>query len=235
MQYFGGKARLAKDITNYLKAIRKEGQTYIEPFVGGGWIMEKMDGERYGYDKHPYLIAMYQALQNGWIPPTEITEEQWRHIKDNKDDEPYLTGFVGFGCSYAGRFFEGYARGRDRNYCLSAHNSILRKMNNMKDVKFDCLDYRDVSPKDALIYCDPPYRGVKWFSGLDRFNSDDFWNTMREWSKDNTVVISEYQAPDDFVEVWRKNTRTDIRNGNNIREERIEKLFVHNDVFDKIH
>lgn len=81
MQYFGGKARIANDIVKYLKSQRKDGQAYIEPFVGAGWVMEKMDGERYGYDKHSYLIAMFKALQNGWTPPTSISEEEYRYLK----------------------------------------------------------------------------------------------------------------------------------------------------------
>lgn len=73
MQYFGGKARIGKQIAEYLKSIRKDNQDYVEPFVGGGWVMSLMDGSRYGYDKHPYLISMYEQLQNGWIPPTELS------------------------------------------------------------------------------------------------------------------------------------------------------------------
>lgn len=38
--------------------------------------------------------------------------------------------------------------------------------------------------------------------------------------------MSEYSAPDDFKEVWRRETRTDIRNKNGEQEDRIEKLFV---------
>ena len=228
MRYFGGKSRIAKDIVKYLKSIRQKDQLYIEPFVGGGWVMSLMDGKREAYDKHPYLIAMYKALQNGWIPPKNLTKEEYEYIKNNKDEQPYLTGFVGFGCSFAGKWFGGYAHSKNRNYCLNAHNSILKKMRTMKDVKFECKDYRELNPKNALIYCDPPYQGTTQYGKIvGDFNSDEFWNKVREWSKNNMVVVSEYKAPDDFVEVWRKETKTDIRNKNNKREKRIEKLFIH--------
>lgn len=228
MRYFGGKARIGKYIVNYLNSIRKDGQPYIEPFVGGGWVMSLMDGERYAYDKHPYLIDMYQALQDGWIPPTELSKGEYYHIKENQDENPALTGFVGFGCSFAGKWFGGYAHSKDRNYCLNAHNSILKKMKNMQDVTFGCEDYRDLNPTGALVYCDPPYKGTTQYGKIvGEFNSNEFWDYMREWSKDNMVVISEYNAPDDFVEVWRKETKTDIRNRKNEKEDRIEKLFVH--------
>lgn len=228
IRYFGGKSRIGKDIVKVLKSLRKENQPYIEPFVGGGWVMSLMDGERYAYDKHPYLIEMYKSMQQGWIPPTELSKEQYQYIKDNKDEKPYLTGFVGFGCSFAGKWFGGYTHSKDRNYCLNAYNSIMKKMDNMKDVYFDCKDYRELKPSDSLIYCDPPYQGTTQYGSIvGNFDSEEFWDVMREWSINNTVVISEYQAPDDFVEIWRKETKTDIRNKNNKKEQRIEKLFIH--------
>jgi len=236
MQYFGGKARIAKELVKYLKSKRKDGQVYIEPFVGSGWVMERMDGVRFGYDKHKYLIAMFKELQNDWIPPTTISEQEYFHIKDNKDENPHLTGFVGFGCSFAGKWFGGYARtspNRKTNYCLSAHNSILKKMDNLKDVTFEEKDYTDLNLSNALIYCDPPYKGTTGYGLVGEFDSNEFWNKVREWSKDNFVVVSEYNAPEDFVCVWEKETITDIRNGKNKREARVEKLFIHKSLQDK--
>lgn len=227
MKYFGGKFRVRKDIVKVLNGIREENQVYIEPFVGAGWVMALMDGERYGYDKHPYLISMYEKLQDGWLPPTELSEEEYKHIQNNKDENPHLTGFVGFGCSFAGKWFGGYARSKDRNYCLNAHNSVIRKMKTMQDVTFECKDYRDLNPNGALIYCDPPYQGTTQYGKIvGDFDSDEFWDKVREWSKNNTVVVSEYNAPDDFKTVWTKETKTDIRNKSNEQEKRVEKLFM---------
>lgn len=226
MQYFGGKARIGKHIVEYLQSIRKENQTYIEPFVGAGWVMSLMDGERYGYDKHPYLIAMYREIQNGWKPPTNLTKEEYEQAK-NGEYPNYLTGFIGFGCSFAGKWFGGYARSGDRNYCLNAHNSIMKKMETMQDVEFECKDYLDLKPEGTLIYCDPPYQGTTQYGKIvGDFDSEQFWNKVREWSKNNTVVVSEYNAPDDFEAVWVRETKTDIRNKNNEREDRVEKLFM---------
>jgi DNA adenine methylase len=42
----------------------------------------------------------------------------------------------------------------------------------------------------------------------------------------NNVIISEYQAPDDFKCIWSKETKTDIRTKDNGKETRIEKLFI---------
>ena len=228
MRYFGGKARIAKPISEYLQSIRKPNQTYIEPFVGAAWVMSLMDGNRKAFDKHPYLISMYQMLQKGWMPPSKISEEEYIHIKNNQDEIPHLAGFVGFGCSFSGKWFGCYARSKDRNYCSNAYNSVLKKMKTLQDVEFNNSDYRDLCFKDSLIYCDPPYQGTTQYGKVvGEFDTAEFWEIMRDWSMNNTVVISEYQAPDDFICVWEKQTNTDIRNKNNIKEQRIEKLFTY--------
>ena len=48
---------------------------------------------------------------------------------------------------------------------------------------------------------------------------------MRNWSKNNTVIISEYEAPNDFECIKEINTKTDIRNRSGKRENRVERLF----------
>lgn len=224
MRYFGGKARTCKEIAKVLESYRKEGQDYLEPFVGAGWVICQMSGKRYGLDKHPHLIAMYQELQKGWEPPKEISKEEYKKAKEG-EYESHLMGFVGFGCSFAGKWFGGYAKSKDRNYCLNAHNSVMKKMETMKDVIFKNADYLDLKPKGLLIYCDPPYQSTIQYSLVGDFDSEVFWETMREWSKNNTVLISEYQSPNDFEVVWEKQVKTDIRNSKNEKEKRTEKLF----------
>lgn len=173
---------------------------------------------------------MYKALQDGWTPPTELTGEEYIHIKDNQDEQPHLTGFVGFGCSFAGKWFGGYAKDSSgRNYCLNAHNSILKKVENglLKDSEFICCDYKELKPDNMIIYCDPPYKGTTQYDKniVGEFDSDEFWDTMRKWSENNTVLISEYDAPEDFEIVWQKEVKLDIRDKNNEKQQRIEKLF----------
>ena len=179
---------------------------------------------------------MYKALQNGWIPPKQLTKEEYDYIKNNKDKKPHLTGFVGFGCSFAGKWFGGYAKNnRGDNYCLNTYNSLMKKMETLQDVKFEVVDYKNFKPENYLIYCDPPYKGTTQYGLIGKFNTDEFWGIMREWSKNNTVVISEYNAPEDFICVWQKETKTEIRNKENIRENRIEKLFIHKNTNIKYH
>lgn len=227
MHYFGGKSRIAKQIVSVLKDNLENTKYFFEPFVGGANIVILMGGKRYASDKNEYIIETYKAIQDGWIPPKNISKEEYDYVKNNKDENKALTGFVGIGCSYAGKWFNGYARNsRGDNYCLQTYNSLLKKKELFQTVKFNGIDYRNTNPKNALIYCDPPYSNTTKYSATGDFDSQEFWNIVREWSKTNKVFISEYTAPDDFKCVLEIPTKLEIRNGNNVREPRIEKLFT---------
>lgn len=68
-------------------------------------------------------------------------------------------------------------------------------------VSFESKSYLDYSPEGMIIYCDPPYANTDtggYRANKGKFDSGLFWETMRDWSKNNTVIISEYVAPDDF-------------------------------------
>ena len=228
MRYFGGKTRTCKDISSIIK--ERKNKAFLSPFVGGGWVEQYIEGKKVIADKHYYLIEMYKALQNGWLPPTELTREEYDYIKNNKDEKPYLTGFVGFGCSFAGKWFGGYAKDNSgRNYCLNAYNSIQKKIDNglLKDSELIHTDYKALNPINMVVYCDPPYKGTTQYDKniVGEFNHEEFWDTMRKWSENNEVYISEYNAPDDFEVIWEKPIKLDIRNKNNEKEARIEKLF----------
>lgn len=230
MQYFGGKAKIAKYIVPYLESVRKENQPYLEPFVGGANIVSKMSGKRYACDFNEYLIEMYKGVQRGYELPDGVSEEQYKYIKNNKDEDKTLTGFVGFGCSFAGKWFGGYARDK-RKSCDFAHTSkvgLMKKMSTMQDVKFEWADYKTLKPKRMLIYCDPPYKNTVCPYGTSSFDTDEFWEVMRNWSIDNDVYISEYNAPEDFIRVLKIPTKTDIRDKDNNLSKRIEKLFTYN-------
>lgn len=226
MQYFGGKTKVSNQIVNYLESVRKENQTYIEPFVGGGIICSKMSGERIASDYNEYLIAMYKAIQNGYELPEEISKEQYDYIKSCKDEDKALTGFVGFGCSFAGKWFGGYARQKGYNFANGSKRSLLKKMKTMQDVKFEYKSYDNwIGMKNALFYCDPPYNDTTQAYGTGEFDTNKFWADMRSLSKDNDVYISEYEAPDDFKCVLEIPTKTIIRDSNDKVSYRIEKLF----------
>lgn len=64
-------------------------------------------------------------------------------LKKNKDLDKVLTGFVGFGCSFGGKWFGGYAKNKtNTNYALQSKKSLLKDMATLIDAEFTCSDYR---------------------------------------------------------------------------------------------
>ena len=219
MKYMGSKSRIAKYIVPIIQAaIDKTGYGYWEPFCGGCNIIDKISApSKMASDIHPYLIAMWKKLQSdtSWIPE-EISHEEYSNVRSHPDQYPiWYVGWVGFAASYNGRFFDGgYAKtiisksGTERNYYGEAKRNILAQLPKLLGAKFRCCDYRDTNPQNMVIYCDPPYSGTKGYSS-GVFDTDEFWDTMREWSESNVVLISEQSAPDDFVCIWQQEiTRT---------------------------
>lgn len=186
--------------------------------------MARMQGtNRSASDACKPLIELYKALQKGWIPPAEVSEADYQNARDGKC-EPHLQAFIGFGCSFAGKWFGGYARSGKRNYAANARNSLLRKMQGLQSVTFTHADYREIEPKNWLVYCDPPYEGTTQYGAVDGFNWVEFWETIRKWSMNNKVFISSYRAPEDFEVAMQWTTKLDIRSGNG-KEPRIERVF----------
>jgi DNA adenine methylase len=203
MKYMGGKSRIAKPIAAYLKTLRKPGQLYIEPFVGAASVLCEMaaGGPAQAFDVHEDLILMWQALQRGWVPPAKVSAAE--HCRLRRARPSARRAFVGFACSFGGKFFGGYARSRNcpRGYAREGRSSLLKKLGRLRHVEFARADYQALKPAGALIYCDPPYKGTAGFRGTPKFDHDRFWETVRRWSRNNTVVVSECSAPPDFVAV----------------------------------
>lgn len=227
MRYFGGKSRTAKYIVQVLKQLRKPNQLYIEPFIGGAWIFTQMDDPKIGCDANESLISLWTYLKDGGELPETITEEEYQQAKSLTDTDP-LKAFIGFGCSFGGKWFGGYARdSKSTNYAKTTKNSLLRKIKTMEKSIFICEDYRDINPKNSLVYCDPPYQGTTQYGAVGSFNSDEFWEIMRKWSQKNTVVISEYQSPKDFKTILDVETNLNMNGSSKAKEKRIERLFMY--------
>lgn len=161
--------------------------------------------------------------------PETITEEQYQAIRADKDADPVLAGFVGFGCSFGGKWFGGYARNKGgTNYAAQSKRSLLKDMATLGGAEIFCGDYKQVPiPPGAVVYADPPYDNTTGYNN-EKFNSTEFWQAMRLLADTgHTVYISEQTAPPDFVCVWEKPfTRTLDRNkGNQFKV--TEKLFTY--------
>jgi len=227
IRYLGGKSRTWKSICAFLESVRKPNQTYLEPFVGGAWVLQGMSGKRIASDYNQSLITLYQSLQQGWIPPTEVSLELYKEVQAKKDPLDPLTAFVGFGCSFGGKWFGGYAKDDlTRKYSQNAFNSLNKARPLIKGVEFSYKSYLEYTPVGYLIYCDPPYQNTTGYGAIGSFNTELFWETMRQWSLVNTVVVSEYQAPPDFRCVLEIATKTDMRMKDGTKDQRVERLFM---------
>lgn len=226
MQYLGGKSKIRKQIANFLEDIRKPNQIYFEPFVGGAWILQEMSGKRIASDGNYALISMYKALQKGWQPPKNVDEDLYYEVKSKMDMDNPLTAFIGIGCSFGGKWFGGLARQKGYNFAIGGGNSLKKQLPKTQDVEFRYGMFQEHNPENMLVYCDPPYEGTTQYGAFDGFNHALFWDTMREWSKKNTVVVSEYNAPSDFGCVLEIKTKSIIRDSNNRPIPAIERLFM---------
>ena len=226
----GGKSRIAKPISEIINNNAGTDKTFVSLFCGAVNVESKVKGfdRIICNDNHEYLIALLQAVQQGYIPPDNISEEQYKHIRNNKDKYPKeLVGFVGFGCSFGGKWFAGYARGKNRNYCLDAKKFLLRKMETLKQAEFICGDYRNVAiPQGSVIYADPPYEKSTKYSTGD-FDHTAFWDYMRQLAKQgHKVFISEEHAPDDFMCIWHKEKIRTLKKDDNVNMVRTERLWT---------
>lgn len=242
MKYMGSKSRIAKDIVPIIQNCidRNNPIAYLEPFVGGANVIDKVKANvKIGSDSNQYLIALFNYIKtNGGDGfPDFISREEYSRVRSNKGDYPlWYVGLVGFLASYNGRFFDGGYAGKVntksgvvRDYYDEAKRNLLSQAKNLKDIYFSLLDYRKYDIEllnNYVIYCDPPYKNVKKYDNSLSFNHDEFWEIMRLWSKNNKVIISEQEAPDDFMCIWKKESLRTIDNTKRVNS--VEKLFIYN-------
>lgn len=235
MKYMGSKSRIAKHIVPIIsKYIDKKGSgVYVEPFVGGANVIDKIKCERrVGADINKYLIALFHHIQSGGTLPDMISREEYVDIRTNKEKfDPWFVGCVGFLASYNGKFFGGYAgevhtkAGTTRNYYDEARRNILKQSGSkgFNEIEFVQSDYRELSFANSVVYCDPPYAGTTQYS--NSFNHSEFWDTMRKWSENNIVLISEETAPPDFKVIWQGDVKRTQDNAS--RSTATEKLLIY--------
>lgn len=230
MVYMGSKNRIAKELIPIITDQLQPNQWYVEPFVGGANMMDKIQHPyKLGADSNKYLIALLNYVQDGNQLPDFISKDEYTKVKTNKDKYPnWLVGYVGFICSFRGKFFGGYSglyytnAGKERNYQQERSNNLLKQ--NLKDITFKCCSYDQLEiPDNSVIYCDPPYQDTTKYK--DSFDSDKFWDWCRiKVSEENKVYISEYNAPADFKCIWEKQVNSNL---GATSKKATEKLFIY--------
>ena len=249
MKYMGSKNRIAKHILPIILKNRKENQYYIEPFVGGANMIDKVSGKRIGLDLNPYLISLFKGLQDSEDLIFEIDKELYDKARTQYNNEikglniignrfsSFELGWIGFMASANGRFFEGGYSGKSitkdgltRDYIKESINNILKQKENLIDIDFFNKDYRDFNyPNNSIIYCDIPYKDTKAYSFSKKFNYEEFYDWVRNMNnKGHEIFISEYSMPNDFKIIWEQEVKSSL-SANNIsggNKTSIERLFV---------
>lgn len=245
MKYQGSKSRIAKYIVpiiqSYIDKMGNECNGYWEPFVGGANVIDKIEcPQKYGSDLNKYLIALLKHVRDGGLLYEEVSKNLYNTARNAYNNgvvenfQDWQIGNIGFLASYNGRFFDGgYAKPgyektktgvRYRDYYKEAKNNLLEQAPKLKDIIFCVSDYKNPHPMHMVIYVDPPYQGTKEYSNSHDFDYDVFWDTMRKWSENNIVIISEEHAPIDFSCVWEKPVSRSIKASD--KSTSVEKLFV---------
>jgi DNA adenine methylase len=260
MKYLGGKQRLGKHLSPFLHQVWEKNALvgYMEPFCGSLGVLKTMtdiDSTILANDYHEDLIQLWKEVQQGTFNyPPSISEEEYMDAKHVQSPSAYKA-FVGFGMSFGGRYFAAYSQkylnGKKEDFCKEMVNSLTKTAPKIQKVEFTNQDYKSLNPNHMLVYCDPPYAYTKFpikyrrdVKKYDEFDSEAFWSIMREWSKNNIVIISEMTAPPDFVEVWNLNryrsaaqstkTRFSTKSEKPSETHYVEKMFVHVSIIDKI-
>lgn len=239
MRYLGNKTRLAKELAPILTKNLTGDNWYIEPFAGAFGMISNIDyPNRIAYDKDSFIISLMREVRDGWTPPTDITEEEYKDYRNFASLKPEYAdsnliaqiAFAGYGCSFGGKWFGGFARGgesggKPRNHVAESSRNLVKMQPKLQGIKIQCREYTDAPIGfDNVIYCDPPYStGTQYKTTFDH---KKFWDWIREISVDNYVYVSEYNAPDDFVSIWEKEHKSGIDNKAKTHKPTIEKLFV---------
>lgn len=231
MKYMGSKRRIAKHILPImLKEAEKHGiNTLVEPFVGGGNMIDKVPSsfKRIGYDLNDHAIhAMIGIRDHLDDIPTTVSEEYYKSIRGK---EPHhIDSWIRIACSFGGKLDSGYARGGGRNHVLEALKNATKQSPFIQNIDFMCDSYEKLSLSNCLIYCDPPYKNTTGYK-TTYFDHDKFYSWCIEQSKNNIVFISEYDMPSEFTEVWRGEIKTNFAsNRTKATHEAVEKLYIVN-------
>lgn len=212
-------------------AKEKDITTWVEPFVGGANIIDKVPANfrRIGIDCNEHTIKALIAIRDLVNElPTEVSENYYKSLKGT-DPHP-ITSLIRFGASFGGKFENGYARsltskGEKRDHWAEARRNAVKQNKLLQGVELSTGSYEELNCDNCLIYCDPPYEGTTSYkTGV--FNHLKFWDWCRKMSKTNLVFVSEYKAPDDFECIWQGEISTNFASQrNNATHKAIEKLF----------
>jgi DNA adenine methylase len=226
MNYMGGKFKLSKYIIPIMLSERKADQYWVEPFVGGGNIIDKVEGNRIGADIDVNTIHALISIRDNLseLPKNnkEFTEKEYKELKQESTYKH--KEYAGFAFSYGGKWLGGWAKNSTgRDYVAEAYRAAVRQSQLLQGVVLVNTSFLDLLiPLNSLIYCDPPYENTtKYKNGI---NYSVFWEWCRNMSNEgHNVFVSGYDAPTDFECIWEMEVLTPLSSINT--KKATEKLF----------
>lgn len=185
-----------------------------------------------GSDVVPELITMWAAARDGWRPPHMIDDDLYAKARNAEPGAE--RAFIGFGCSFGGKWFGGRARGgynadgTPRNHAAESARAVVRVSEAMKGAVLISRDYRDHwVDSGTVVYADPPYAGTSGYEAAGSFDTAEFWKTMDSWHDIGAlVIVSEYSAPDNWSPVWEKAHRQSLQHGRDGRPQTVERVWM---------
>ena len=239
MVYQGSKNKISKYLKPIIESYLKDGMWYVEPFVGGANMINKIDwNNKYGYDNNKYLIALHKKAQETELPLLNTSREAYNIYRDkynkaeiNNSDDEYLIGYYGFLGSFNGRFYSGGYGAVDKH----GKNMMLQRLNNLnnqaknknyKNIIFETKDFKDLKIKNSVIYLDPPYQNTKEYQ--NKFNHNELLEKCKEWADNNNIILlSELTASNEYwEEIWNMEHQYTLRDKNNANKKVVERLYI---------
>ncbi len=209
MRYMGGKSRIAKQLAAEINKIRRPGQLVWDAFCGGLSMSVALSekGPVSSTDANVALIALYSAVKAGWQPPTEVGPDEYARAKTLPDTDP-MKAFCGFGCSFGGKWFGGYAKGFNGplTYPQLAARNVVRSVSKLQTFRVECFLSAQPEACDKVLYLDPPYAGTTQYSGAPPFDHSRFIDRVRDWGKLVPTFVSEYDFPIGEL-IWQRASR----------------------------
>jgi len=156
----GSKNRISKDILPIILKDRKPDQWYVEPFVGGANLIDKVKGNRIGADVNKYLIKALELIRDNPddIPRNslEYSEEDFNEAKKSNLENP-VDCFAMFQYTFGAKFKGYWAKNKKgTDYVKECVENVLIQSGRLQNVILKNSSFSDLNiPKNSVIYCDP--------------------------------------------------------------------------------
>lgn len=203
MQYLGGKAGPGLRIAQICSERLGPDALFVDMFCGSLNVVRHIQTpRRLAVDACGPLITMWRAALRGWVPPTEVSREEYERIKATQDPNDPLTAFVLFGCSFGGKWCGGYAKNRPtQRYAEHASHQVVAKARDCIGTVLEHADFQEKYPgcwsPGTVLYADPPFAETTGYKAIGTFYSTAFWDWAEQHARRGVhVFVSEYRAPD---------------------------------------